>query len=66
MEWMEPFDKSPSAQHAATRALGLQAGVFADPIYLGRLNPMGKNLDKRGLLDFSPEEWSLIRGSSDL
>lgn len=39
---------------------------FADPIYLGRINPTIKAIAGDAYPDFTPEEWKIIRGSSDL
>jgi len=46
--------------------MDLSVGIFADPIYLGRLNSRGKETDKHGILRFSQEEWDIVSGSSDL
>jgi hypothetical protein len=46
--------------------MALSVGIFADPIYLGRLNERGRKEDANGLLQFSTDEWKTIAGSSDL
>lgn len=66
IEWVEAVDGTPAAQDAAERGMALSVGIFADPIYLGRLNERGQKEDVNGLLRFSTEEWKIIAGSSDL
>lgn len=39
---------------------------FADPIYKGRINPYIQEKAGDRFEDFTPEEWTIIRGSSDL
>ena len=63
---MEPLDESCAARDAADRGIDLSVGVFADPIYLGRLNLRGREEDKHGILRFSQDEWEIVSGSSDL
>lgn len=66
IEWVKPVDDSPSARGAAQRSLDIMAGLFADPIYKGHMNSMALEVSKGALGDFSPEEWRLVAGSSDL
>jgi len=50
---------------AAQHALDVAIGWFADPIYLGHYPPYLRELLGDRALDFTPEEWTVVKGSSD-
>jgi beta-glucosidase len=50
---------------AAQRATDTRLGWFADPIYKGHYPASLKNMLGDRLPDFTPEEMSVVRGSSD-
>ncbi|KAG9029116.1 hypothetical protein FRB95_005659 [Tulasnella sp. JGI-2019a] len=64
-DWVEPIDGSAGAKAASLQANDIMLGWFADPIYLGKHNETVKRIAGPALDDFTPEEWSLIYGSSE-
>ncbi len=64
-DWREPKTDSPSDKAAAQRALEFFLAWFTDPIYLGHYPAcMRERLGDR-LPEFTDEDISLIKGSSD-
>lgn len=64
-EWVEPIDDGQAAKDAAQRGMDVSVGWFADPIFLGRPNPTVAKLAPEAY-NFTEEEWTMLRGSSDL
>jgi beta-glucosidase/6-phospho-beta-glucosidase/beta-galactosidase len=50
---------------AAQQALDVAIGWYADPVYLGFYPEHMKTMLGDRLPEFSPEEWALVKGSSD-
>ncbi len=50
---------------AAQHALDVAIGWYADPVYLGFYPDYMKKMLGDRLPDFTPEEWGLVKGSSD-
>jgi beta-glucosidase len=50
---------------AAQQALDVAIGWYADPVYLGFYPDHMKKMLGDRLPDFTPEEWKLVKGSSD-
>jgi len=50
---------------AAQQALDVAIGWYADPVYLGFYPDHMKKMLGDRLPEFSPEEWALVKGSSD-
>ncbi|KAG8798749.1 Beta-glucosidase 1B [Serendipita sp. 398] len=64
-DWEVPYDNSPENIAAAQQALDVAIGWYADPVYLGFYPYHMKKMLGDRLPDFSPEEWALVKGSSD-
>ncbi|BEJ12828.1 hypothetical protein CspHIS471_0300020 [Cutaneotrichosporon sp. HIS471] len=65
VDYVVPIDDSPSAIEAAQDSLDQMFGQFADPIYHGYFpESMYKRFD-RTKLNFTPEEWAIVKGSND-
>ncbi|KAI8472243.1 MAG: beta-glucosidase 1A [Monoraphidium minutum] len=67
IEWPEPMSDSAEDKAAAGRAMMMQLGWFADPLYFGMypLLMTKKFADQAWWADFTPEERRLVRGSAD-
>lgn len=64
-DWEVPYDNSPENIAAAQQALDVAIGWYADPVYLGFYPDHMKKMLGNRLPDFTPEEWALVKGSSD-
>lgn len=64
-DWEVPYDNSPENIEAAQHALDVAIGWYADPVYLGFYPDHMKKMLGDRLPDFTPEEWALVKGSSD-
>jgi beta-glucosidase len=58
---VDDIPDAPTAQ----QALDFHIGWFADPVYLGHYPPYMREVLGSRMPDFSPEEWALVKGSSD-
>ncbi|KDQ60017.1 glycoside hydrolase family 1 protein [Jaapia argillacea MUCL 33604] len=63
--WFMPYDDAPENVAAAERGLECRLGWFAMPIYLGHYPPALKAMIGSRLPTFTPEELSVVTGSSD-
>ncbi|KAF8840142.1 glycoside hydrolase family 1 protein [Paxillus ammoniavirescens] len=64
-DWAIPYDDSPKNVEAAQHALDVAIGWFADPIHLGHYPEYMKQMLRDRLPEFTPEEWLIVKGSSD-
>ncbi|THH21387.1 hypothetical protein EW146_g134 [Bondarzewia mesenterica] len=64
-DWAVPYDDSPANVEAAQHALDVAIGWYADPIYLGCYPEYMKQMLGERLPDFAPDEWAVVKGSSD-
>ncbi|KIJ07835.1 glycoside hydrolase family 1 protein, partial [Paxillus involutus ATCC 200175] len=64
-DWAIPYDDTPQNAEAAQHALDVAIGWFADPIYLGHYPEYMKQMLRDRLPEFTPEEWLVVKGSSD-
>lgn len=60
-----PYDDSPENFNAAQNALDFSIGWYADPIYLGYYPEYMKQVLGDRLPEFTSEEWTVVKGSSD-
>ncbi|KAI0371234.1 beta-glucosidase 1A [Pilatotrama ljubarskyi] len=63
--WQMPYDDSPESIAAAKRGIAFKLGRFADPIYKGHYPSVVKEMIGDRLPDFTDEEISIVKGSSD-
>jgi len=63
--WVMPYDDDPANIKATERALSVKPGWFADPIFRGRTSSLLKDLLGDRLPEYSPEEWAVVKDSSD-
>ncbi|KAF9258336.1 glycoside hydrolase family 1 protein [Marasmius fiardii PR-910] len=64
-DWQMPWDDTPENIAAAQHALDFAIGWFADPVYLGHYPPYMREVLGDRMPDFTPEEWKVVKGSSD-
>ncbi|KAF6758049.1 beta-glucosidase [Ephemerocybe angulata] len=72
-DWALPYDNTPeniaAAQHALDFAIGEYPFSYAlaslDPVYLGFYPPYMREVLGDRMPDFTEEEWSVVKGSSD-
>lgn len=63
--WQIPYDDSPANLEAAKKGIDFKLGRFADPIYKGYYPARVKALIGDRLPEFTAEEISVVKGSSD-
>ncbi|OJT02841.1 Beta-glucosidase 1A [Trametes pubescens] len=63
--WQMPYDDSPENVAAAQRSIAFKLGRFADPIYKGHYPKIVKDMIGDRLPEFTEEEISVVKGSSD-
>ncbi|ORX36109.1 glycoside hydrolase family 1 protein [Kockovaella imperatae] len=64
-DWVEPWSDDESSHRAAERKMAAAIGWFADPIFLGHESKIMREMLGDRLPTFTPEEWCLVKGSSD-
>jgi len=64
-DWTMPYDDRPENIDAAQHALDFAIGWYADCIYLGHYPPYMRQVLGNRLPDFTPDEWAIVKGSSD-
>ncbi|KAF9476097.1 beta-glucosidase [Pholiota conissans] len=64
-DWAMPYDDNQANIDAAQHALDFAIGWFADAIYLGFYPPYMREVLGNRMPDFTPDEWALVKGSSD-
>ncbi|PPR01069.1 hypothetical protein CVT26_016016 [Gymnopilus dilepis] len=64
-DWAMPYDDNPENIDAAQHALDFAIGWFADAIHLGHYPPYMREVLGDRMPDFTPEEWAIVKGSSD-
>ncbi|GFZ45044.1 beta-glucosidase [Saitozyma sp. JCM 24511] len=64
-DWAEPWDDTPESYRAKERKMAAAIGWFADPIFLGKESVLMRQMLGERLPTFTPEEWELLRDSSD-
>ncbi|TFK22418.1 beta-glucosidase [Coprinopsis marcescibilis] len=64
-DWALPYDDSPENVQAAQHALDFAIGWYADAVYLGFYPPYMREVLGSRMPDFTPEEWAIVKGSSD-
>ncbi|WWC58901.1 uncharacterized protein I303_101446 [Kwoniella dejecticola CBS 10117] len=64
-DWVEPVNDSPEAKAAADFAREWVMGFYADPVFLGKFPDSVAEYLGDLLPQFTEEEWSLIKGSTE-
>lgn len=64
-DWREPLTEDPADMQAAQRSLEFFLAWFADPVYFGKYPDVMRERLKERLPQFSEEEASMLKGSSD-
>lgn len=60
-----PYDDHPENIEAAQHALDFAFGWWADSVHLGYYPPYMRQVLGDRLPDFTPDEWAIVKGSSD-
>ncbi|KAF9531231.1 glycoside hydrolase family 1 protein [Crepidotus variabilis] len=64
-DWAMPYDDTPENIDAAQHALDFAIGWYADSVHLGFYPPYMREVLGDRMPDFTPEEWEIVKGSSD-